>query len=441
MVLVGQFAHWVVAKGPAKSIRTAGLTPTDKSVARGWRYGEGDGIPDDLDALVADLAADVRGPVVGAWVADSDVAYVVATAPGFDAARLVFNAPRAESDWKLPPTTSESIDAFAEWSRAFAPRPLDPPALAELVRRNTTFAEEGIFDLLAALGLDAEYDERRPPDDPQPAPSLAELGALELGGYRVPLRHMWHSHHLGGRVYRPWRELRYLPGLGEGFIGIWDRHAPDAPADRFPRSYSGEGAALERLDTLLMPDVLREHRLDELAGYEATLLAFDQLDPGYRSIEPCDARFVFGRGAGFVGVWDRERPGAAIERFRDTDTGRFRAQQRADELLLDTLAESVTLTGIREYAPARASGVADQPTAFLLVEEEPHPTWTPILPLTGGAVHAYLVWPRGLHHYGGGSREHAGRILATWGAVDFEPVPDAVPRTLAATARWVAERS
>jgi hypothetical protein len=432
---MGQFAHWVVVKGTVKAIRAAGLEPTAKSVARGWRYGEGEGVPDDLEALVARIASSAGAPAIGAWVADSDVAYIVAAAPGFDPVGVAVNDD-AEEPLVTPPPGDADFDAFAAWSEAAAPRAVEAGELAELVRASRTFAEEGIFALLERLGLAPEYDEARP-STAGPAPTLEELGATRLAGYLRPLPNQWDQHHLGGRVYRPWRELRYLPGQGEGYIGVWDRERPDGPVERFPRSRRGEAEAHERVDELLMPVVLHEHRLDELGGYRATLLAFDQLNPGYRSIEPTDARFVFGSGDGFVGVWDRERPEGPIDRFDESLEGKHAAQQRTEALLFEWLAEGVRVDGLREAALA-----GGWVPGLLLVEEDPHPVWKPSLPVDDGNANLYLVDPDGgATHYGGGDAERVKRFAESYfDSPTWVPVPDEVPRTLAATLDWVASR-
>jgi hypothetical protein len=47
-----------------------------------------------------------------------------------------------------------------------------------------------------------------------------------------------------------WRELRYVPGLGQGFLGIWDRESPAEPLATFVVSRRGEARLLEELGRL-----------------------------------------------------------------------------------------------------------------------------------------------------------------------------------------------
>ena len=66
-----------------------------------------------------------------------------------------------------------------------------------------------------------------------------------------------------------------------------------------------------------------------------------------------EARFVAGRGEGFVGVWDRDNPGEPIERFPDTWSGEFSARERALDLLFEFETGQKRLDGVLEHLAHR----------------------------------------------------------------------------------------
>jgi hypothetical protein len=223
-----------------------------------------------------------------------------------------------------------------------------------------------------------------------------------------------------------------------------------------------------------MPVRLARFRLDELGGYRATTLGFDQLIPGYRSIEPDQARFVSGRGDGFIGVWDRERPEEPIERFGEDDYQWQLADQLRDDLLLRWLGENMLLAGLRRFAVVPAfftyfdhpfdfdpKGPIDRnalkkikrrqvldpsrpPTRWLIAEEEPNTLWEPIFPGSAGTYHTYLIHEEAeslaIHHRGAApSLDRAGAKVSS---ADGETpvwldVPETVPRNLYETTAWV----
>jgi hypothetical protein len=173
-------------------------------------------------------------------------------------------------------------------------------------------------------------------------------------------------------------------------------------------------------------------------------------------------RFVLGRGAGFVGLWDRLAPDAPIRRWRDDDDAWFFAARSAlTELVVTPILRSYRLGGERVWAPAKAPC---EPTVYyhysrhsfeVLIARD--------LPVTLAAassanvvVNESLARDAGLEAAFGmpntgwasvrlGSARDA-RVLASSvvrGALehDWMPVPDDVAPTLDATNAWVFEQA
>jgi hypothetical protein len=247
---VGNSGHWVVARGASKlALRRLRLHPAPEECAPGWRYAYGDGEAHDLAGLVLRVANAGDGVAVGACVHDSDYAQVVAVGGG-RLARLAIGPGRGDEPHTHDP------EGFAHWSWC-TPRPLTDVEAEEISQRPDAFAGETADELFDQLGLPAPYDplERQPPAgdagaglDEAPEPTPDSVGATGFGGYLAPLGFMGDTAD-GGRD-TAWRELRHVPGLGRGFLGIWDRESPDEPVATFVVSRRGEARLREELERL-----------------------------------------------------------------------------------------------------------------------------------------------------------------------------------------------
>jgi hypothetical protein len=243
---VGYTGHWVIARGASKlALRRLRLQPVAEECAPGWRYAYGTGSVHDLAALVLRAASAGDGVAAGASVHDSDYAEVVAVGGGL-VAKLAIRPERAVGHLPHDPET------FAHWSWG-TPRPLTAVEAQAIADRGDALAESTVEELFDQLGLPAPYDPLAPHGltgnvlisigkAPRVAPAATKesVGATELGGYLAPLGFMTDS----------WRELRHVPGLGRGFLGIWDREYPGEPVATFVVSRRGEARLLEELERL-----------------------------------------------------------------------------------------------------------------------------------------------------------------------------------------------
>jgi len=245
----------VVARGAGKlALRRLRLQPVADECAPGWRYAYGSGMPRDLAALVVRAAGAGDGLAVGAVVHDRDYGQVVAVGSG----RMAALAIRPELAGQPLPHDPE---AFAHWSWS-TPRPLSAEEAQRILERAGVPAEDTAEELFDQLGLPAPYDpltRRGTPEHgpaaigtaPEPAdrPTRESIDATGLGGYLAPLGFMQDATPIAGRR-AGWRELRYVPGLGQGFLGIWDRESPYEPAATFVVSRRGEARLREELERL-----------------------------------------------------------------------------------------------------------------------------------------------------------------------------------------------
>jgi hypothetical protein len=176
---------------------------------------------------------------LGSFVEDSDYAYVIAFAPGHVFIPFLLN-PDAARDYKDGRLVLERLAAgnwsgdvedtsqsLAAWS-AECPQQITPAEVRHLLTRQWTYAEEGVARLLDALGL--------------PFPARDELSRLE--GARDLI--LGKSGPTGEMI--DWEESRFVVGLGEDFVGVWDRQNPGLPVRRFD---AGEiGTAMEEAERL-----------------------------------------------------------------------------------------------------------------------------------------------------------------------------------------------
>jgi hypothetical protein len=251
---LGDTGHWVVARGASRlALRRLHLRPAPEECAPGWRYAYGTGLPHDLADLVLRAASAGDGVAVGACVHDTGHAQVVAVGGG-RLAKLAIGPDRAEE----PP--AHDPEGFAHWSWC-TPRPLSDAEAEEISHRAGTFADETAEELFDQLGLPAPYDpfERRPRSagvaattDETLEATTASVAAQGFGGYLAPLGFMSETTAVGGRR-TAWRDLRHVPGLGEGFLGIWDRESPEEPVATFVVSRRGEMRLREQLERFQSP--------------------------------------------------------------------------------------------------------------------------------------------------------------------------------------------
>ncbi len=173
----------------------------------------------------------------------------------------------------------------------------------------------------------------------------------EPGGAWAPLRYT----HSGER---------YVLGYGEGFFGIWDRWAPGAPAERFPRTDDGWRQAWTRYASL-------EPRFVEVPREAGLAAPPPPPGPKPTASEPAaparairythsGERYVLGYGEGFFGIWDRWAPGAPAERFPRTDDGWRQAWTRFSQLEPDAAeVRPEGEPGTQTSGPATGRGMAE----------------------------------------------------------------------------------
>lgn len=462
---MGYFGHWVVVAGAGLlRLRRLGLEPAREEATPGWRYAWGEDIPDDFDSVVERAARAGSGVALGVWVFDSDYAQVVGVAGGSVSAAVAVNHELAEAPMAHDPA------AFSAWSE-HAPTPLTAADVEEILARDDVFAEETVDELFDRLGLPTPYDPREVPARPfeRPPPATSELiGAEGLGGYVEPLAWMHETGHIRP-VDLPWRELRHVPGIGDGFLGIWDRESPGEPVATFPVSARGEARLREELERLQVPLEIEVLRADGLGGFVEPVALLPEVRVAERDLWYRDSRFLPGRGDGFVGIWDRERPEEPIERFPPGRAGEDAAGARVYRLLFDLELGRKQTPGLRRYlrpgkselvrmeVPPMPDGLSkSQREAFewvasqgiyqhtstepwLLVEEDDDEHWR-VLFSGEGRLYLYSVGGYGEELSCRGRFESieeadaaAERQLA---GGDWDDVPASVPRTLMATLRW-----
>jgi hypothetical protein len=466
---MGYFGQWLVVKGAdTHMLRRLGLRPRGEGAAPGWHFADADEL-DRLAELTVEASAD-GGVAVGVAVFDSDFAWIVAARDGAQDAELVIDEESAQAygfDVRSDP------DGFARWSET-APQPLSADEVRAVLGEEWVFAEEGVQELLERAGLPEPYDpgERLHPSAPVTAESVGSAG---LGGYERPLGWMGEEHLIADERI-PWRESRYVPGIGVDFLGIWDREKPSEPAFRFPQSVRGGGRLVEELNRLQEPLLLEKLDLVTLGSFVRPL----DWQPTFRLVQRelaiREARFVAGHGDGFVGVWDRERPAEPIEWFGEDDDEELRARRHVYGLLFDHHLARKELRGRRLVHPRQAQRVTyrtfdipdDSPRfqrlrerlgrmpdkgfysavptgPWLVTEEDPDERWQPTIPVREGRFHLYRFvseYPspgeRVLCHGSFASVEDAEEAAHREGAEGaWIDVPATVPRDLLSTVRWV----
>jgi hypothetical protein len=419
----------------------------------GWIEGEG------LDRYAASeidvqaIAEALDGPVLLADITTSDYAWVRVASPGQGATDVILT-PAALMAVGVPMPGRADIAAahraFVAWSVA-APTPVSEADLRALIKRGATLAEDVVWELLSMLGIAPVPGHDH--DDADPSDVLRALRLDELGGYRRPLADMIQPPLPDEPPPRDWSSERFVQGLGDDFVGVWDRTRPDAPLYRFDLTSRGLDQALDfwagmhsRLDLGDDADAF-----DGLVGIEVGGMA-----PGGRHLHPRDWRFIPGWGDGFAAVWDREAGPEPVVRFNGRgDRARWRATEWASMATLELLAAKKQLGPDRwisahQVNPYDSTGHS-RAKVFLVAFEDEDSTWATIpgdgFDRAGFRIHELWLLVDGLDISAATERpspdaEVAKHSARRWGAVgDWARVPDDVPRTLLATARWAVLES
>jgi hypothetical protein len=464
---MGTWGNWILAPfgedraGAEHLLADDGFQVQGETASGGWIFGEGAREPrSDLDESVGRFAADL-GAAVGWFVVDSDFSCIVAADREAIVSRLILkeNSAREGWDWDVPDEWRhpDRFRRFSEWS-SLAQSPVEAARVEEILSADWVFADEGVWELLETVGLALPYEEE--PAESRPAwmaapATLEDVGVAALEGYRAPLA--WMSSlgsRVGGEVVS-WSAMRFLPGRGNDFIGIWDRGSPDAPIARFPLSPRGAQKAMDAHRELQEPDVLSQMRVDELGGYSGRLdLQGETVRVCGRDLAWSHSRYVLGRTDHAIGIWDREHPTEPIERFALDDAGERAGSSRIHELLAPMLLAGKMLNGTRRFAGSGSGAmplgpvelhawVEFEPTVWLVTEEDPDPLWG----RSGDApLHVYSVQTApgtpGIELRGTfASQEEMQQGGAAWNLpTSWNDVPESVRRTLLDTARWVAEQ-
>ena len=424
------------------------------SLPEGWIHAEStDRSVIVHEGLAAELAEQLAGPVLIGDVTHSDFAWLVVAAPSIAAVSLLLTPAALRREGVPVPSTAEqeaAMEAIASWSRA-AIKPLTIEYLRSNVRRRMTFAEDHLWEIIDTLGLGPALE--------TPAAVLAARDPTAptfwdgLDGYLAPLEWMNDDGFWCVDRHVPWAEYRYVPGLGDGFIGIWDRESPAHPI-RFDHSHKGMDQMFKRLEKLGWPLERKLTDTEALVGLVRPLPSDDfQLRPAGRALPIRISRFVPGWGKGFAGVWDREDPTEPVMQVRRRKEADFEAIIWAYGRMETLLAERKEVGADRWVARRRATPYdrdEDRSTMFLLTLEAADPDWPPVRAedLDQAGFYLYQLNP----HETDGVLSHIGFVHALevdakadavrWGAVDeWIRVPDTVPTNLLATARWALDMS
>jgi hypothetical protein len=131
---------------------------------------------------------------------------------------------------------------------------------------------------------------------------------------------------------------RYVLGYGADFFGVWDRQSPSTPAERFPRTDEGwrqawlRFAGLEPNHVEVPQDAAQTATTDTGAAGAADAAGAAGEDTSAQQYTHSGTRYLLGYGDGFFGIWDRQHPATAIERFPRTDEGWADAWRRYTQI-------------------------------------------------------------------------------------------------------------
>lgn len=153
---------WVQAIGVHGALPDSVAVERDEDSALSWSTGTGWSwavlSPEwerDLEGVAVDVAALAAAPVLAFLIADSDLAILYGAAPG----EPPVVASAGEYEEPGPPTQAR---AFAEWTERHAPLAVAAERFDEWAGTQFVFAEEGLAQLLAQMGL---VEPMRPPPE------------------------------------------------------------------------------------------------------------------------------------------------------------------------------------------------------------------------------------------------------------------------------------
>ena len=133
---------------------------------------------------------------------------------------------------------------------------------------------------------------------------------------------------------------RYVLGYGADFFGIWNRENPNVPTERYPRTDQGWRDAWTKFSSLEpnhtpVPETAGSSGVVPAvatAGAAAPQVAMDPNDTNVLQYTHSGTRYLLGYGQSFFGIWDRQNPAQAVERFPRTDDGWAQAWRRYTQI-------------------------------------------------------------------------------------------------------------
>jgi len=487
---VGTWGTWVVlaTSGDTNAVRQRladeGFALEGEVRAGGWVRAWGGREPrDDIDDLVQALATDV-GPAFGWVVVDSSFAATVA-ADTSSISRIALDQEAAEAydielseEWLSP----DGVERLSRWSSA-APSSVTEGEIQAILARDWVFVEEGVEELLDAMGLAMPLDQEIAAAAGTPATAVAAGGqsvgnplaaivfppadlddvrADELVGYEAPLSWMRKSIGLGLGESVSWKELRFVPGRSSDFVAIWDRETGQPLPERFRLSPPGEGRAWDAFQKYLEPFHLRQMDVHEMVGYKGRVAHQDiEVSVAGRWLRWSDAPYVLGQGDRFIGIWERSTK-MPVERFKTTTRGRDQAETRIHDLLMAAVLRQRQLSGIRRHGQSEAlnrpldvPGLSGQAwTSFtaerwLMTAESVDDGWRPGIPAAlpeGEGLFLYTVdgdpeVPQAQLRAVFATEHELAERGHIWNTPErWLDVPESVPRNLFDSVSWVLRR-
>jgi hypothetical protein len=270
---------------------------------------------DALESAGREVSGGSSRAIVAA-VQSSDFAYLAAIDDGEVTARAVINRRLAEDfqeglaalqacrelygtdEWE--PLATASLSSWREPIQARR----GPGDLERILAREWVDALEGMDHLLEAVGVP-------PSGSLTTEPVFGEARYVDDSG--------------GGSIRGVglrFEDQPFVMGVGEGFLGVWDRAHPATPAARFPSTPDGRRAREAFFITHCFP--VQSPEFGESWKVESSGPFPTQTDRS-RLTSLDDERFLLGWGVDFIGIWDREHPDAPVARFPDTEEGNLAA--------------------------------------------------------------------------------------------------------------------
>lgn len=405
---------------------------------------------DDMWAVferqVTAIGAELGGASIGAWVDDSDYAYVAAADSDRLVVRLIVGRSTARTRGHFIPgySQSEAVSAFVTWSARYAPRTPARTDVDALLEGDRRYAEETAERIIDLAGLGTAYPE---PSAAGGVP-IREIGASKLRMYEAALP--WMKPEFGvGALRMRWVDARFVLGMGPDFIGVWDREHPGGPLERFPRTVTGATAARERWQGLMGAQAKAIVGAADLIDFQGLHALSDGIDVAGRKMLWSDAPYILGRTARGLAIWERVS-GRILESFSDDDKGEATALRHVRRLLLaSVLTSRAVAAGDRAVAVAPDRwGRTGRRTVLVIVNEDADESW---IPPSGAAAGTHV------YELGGTSRAPSPAFMGAWSSLRrakrfaneytegqrarWLEVPNEVPATLYETFRWALSRA